>query len=110
MSEYSARSAAMTSSSQPDDAQIDIELHVWARARADIDQHGLANERTADRRTQYPALVDAVTALLELTGGWIYPGDPADLDDRPMTAALDAAGAEVRAVLHRHLIQEAHPR
>ena len=105
MSEYSARSAAMTSSSQPDDAQIDIELHVWARARADIDQHGLANERTADRRTQYPALVDAVTALLELTGGWIYPGDPADLDDRPMTAALDAAGAEVRAVLHQHLTQ-----
>lgn len=97
----------MTSSSEVDDTRIAVELDVWARARADIDKHGLPNERTADRRTQYPSLVDAVTTLLDLTGSWIYPGDPADLDDRPMTAALDAAAAEVLQVLHQHLVGDA---
>lgn len=95
----------MTSSSGLDDAQVYDQLEEWVVERRDIDRNGLPTERTQDRRDQHPRLVDAVAALLALTGPWIYAGDPADLDDRPMTAALDAAGAEVRAVLHQHLTQ-----
>ena len=62
---------------------------------------------TGDIGSGKSTLVDAVTTLLDLTGSWMYPGDPADLDDRPMTAALDAAAAEVLQVLHQHLVGDA---
>jgi hypothetical protein len=93
----------------PTDTQIDTDLRAWLWHRHELDRHGLANERTLDRRAHFPGLVDAVEALRDWSGDRLYPGDPRDLDTRPRTAAMDAAAAEIRGILHHHLIPESEP-